>query len=336
MTRQGIRGENQNREKFIMRGGYKNDFLGANYKIELPQAGLVLQSDILYPPGLPEGETIVPYINYSLTMSKSTRQALFSAANVDLDKMKKVPSKKGRKWFIDMRVGKENQVPNYPYRHSLWDRGHLTRRTAVTWGKNVDFATKASNDSCAYTNACMQHKNFNEDEWRAVEILVSKFEKAKKLSVLTGPVFTRADRYYTKEFEDDPVRIPAAFWKILSYVSSDQKLKTQAYIFFQDLPTIKSSKARARIRLKDMQVTTTEISLWTGLEFDHVLFDSNPLKFYSGPESISIKKRKELLTKYPDTLQLDAGIPGQQSVGVAREAFPLEDFYELIDEISWV
>lgn len=42
-----------------------------------------------------------------------------------------------------------------------------------------------------------------------------------------------------------------------------------------------------------MQVTTTEISLWTGLEFDRVLFDSNPLKFYSGPEAITVKKRND-------------------------------------------
>ncbi len=250
--------------------------------------------------------------------------------------MQKVPGKKGRNWFIDRRVGAENQIPNYPYQGTLWDRGHLTRRTAVTWGKDVDYATRASNDSCAYTNACMQHKNFNEDDWRAVELLVSHFEDADKLTVITGPVFTRADRYYTREFEDFPVRIPAAFWKILSYVGDDQKLKTQAFVFFQDLPSIRNAKGRARIRLKDMQVTTTEISLWTGLEFDQVLFDSNPLKFYSGPEAITVKKRNELIKKHPDLVELDAGIGGDKSVGAAREKFPLEDFYELIAEVSWV
>lgn len=319
-----------------IREGYRDDFLGAAHKIGLPEAGLALQSDVLQPPELPDGEVVVPYINYSLLMSVSTKQALYSAANVDNGKLKKVPSRKGRNWFVDSRVGADNQIANYPYQGSQWDRGHLTRRTAVTWGDNVNFATKASNDSCAYTNACMQHKNFNEDEWRAVEVLVSDFDGATKLTVITGPIFTRSDRYFTREFEDYPVRIPSGFWKIVSYVDKNNKLRTQAYVFFQDLPTIRSSKGRSRLRLKDMQVTTTEVAQWTGLEFEQVLFDSNPLKFYSGPESISVKKRRELLEKDPDTVVLEVGIPTGPAAAKARDEFPLEDFYELIAEVSWV
>ena len=85
-----------------------------------------------------------------------------------------------------------------------------------------------------------------------------------------------------------------------------------------------------------MQVTTTEVSFWTGLEFDKVLFETNPLKFYSGPEIISIKKRNALLKKHSTLVELDAGIAGAHSVDQAREKFPLEDFYELIAEVSWV
>lgn len=319
-----------------MRNGYQEIFLGDAHKIAPPVPGLALQADVLQPPGLPDGEIIVPYINYSLVMSRSTKQALYSVANIDLDKMQTVSGKKGRNWFVDPRVGKENQIPNYPYKNSPWDRGHLTRRTAVTWGANVNEATKASNDSCAYTNACMQHENFNEDDWRAIETLVSEFEEARKLSVMTGPVFTQADRFFIRELRDEPVRIPAAFWKTLSYVGQDGTLKTQAYIFFQDLPSIKNKKGRARLRVKDMQVTTTELSLWTGLEFDQAMFDSNPLKFYSGPQSISVKKRKEILTKAPETLALDAGIAEGNAIDAARSELPINDFYDLIAEISWV
>lgn len=319
-----------------MRNGYNENFLGKNHKIAMPRPGLALQSDTLIPPGIEGEDCVIPYINYSLIMSKSTKQALVSAANIDKDKELKVPSKKGRNWFVDARVGADNQITNYPYQGTLWDRGHLTRRSAVTWGEDTDFVTKASNDSCAYTNACMQHKNFNEDDWRAIETLVSEHKDANQLTVLTGPIFTKADRYYTREFQDFAVRIPSAFWKILSYVGDDKELKTQAYIFFQDLPSIRNSKGRARIKLKDMQVTTTEISFWTGLEFDQILFSSNPLKFYSGPECITIKKRKELLEKHQLMVELDAGIAGNHSVGTARQSLPLEDFYEVIDEVSWV
>lgn len=72
----------------------------------------------------------------------------------------------------------------------------------------------------------MQHKKFNEDEWRAVELLVSEFKLANKITVITGPVFTRTDRFYIKEFDDYPVRIPSAFWKIISYVDRNQNLNT--------------------------------------------------------------------------------------------------------------
>ncbi len=320
-----------------MRNGYQKDFLGANNIIELPEPDLALQPDILRPPGLSEGEIVVPYIHYSLVMSRSTKQALYSAANVDLDKMITVPKGKGRKWFYDNRVGKENQITNYAYTGTQWDRGHLTKRTAVTWGDSEAFVTMASNDSCAYTNASMQHANFNEDEWRAVELLVSKFKIASKLIVLTGPIFTIADRFFIRNYDDFPVRIPAAFCKILTYFDSNtNKLSTQAYIFFQDVPTVKSSKGRSRLRLKNLQVTTTEVSQWTGLVFDQKMFDSNPLKFYDGPESISTKTHKALLNKDPETVTLDEGIVGENSIAGARRKFPLDEFYDLVNEIRWI
>jgi len=317
-----------------MRDGYDPVFLGANYRIDLPEPGLVLAADVLQPPLLPEGTTVVPYIHFSLIMSRKTKQALYSAANVDNTQYQTVSGSRGRVWFRDNRIGLENQIPNYPYEGTRWDRGHLTRRTAVTWGDEAT-ALNASNDSCSYANACMQHKNFNEDEWREVERLVSR-NKNEKYCVVTGPIFTQADRYFTREFNDEPVRIPSGFWKIISYVDKqDRELKTQAFIFFQSLDTIRNSADDDRIDLFDMQVTTTEVAQWTGLEFAKVLYDSNPLKFYSGPERISLKERRNLLNQ-DDTIEIDAGIPGEKSVGTLRRSLPLGDLYELIREVSWV
>ena len=105
---------------------------------------------------------------------------------------------------------------------------------------------------------------------------------------------------------------------------------------FRDLPSIRSARARPRMRLKDLQVTTTELSHWTGLEFDAALLDSNPLIFYTGPEAISIKKRRALLEKHPNTFELDASIVGTNSIVTARDKLPLGDFYDLIGELSWI
>ncbi|WP_338396187.1 hypothetical protein [Fulvitalea axinellae] len=99
---------------------------------------------------------------------------------------------------------------------------------------------------------------------------------------------------------------------------------------------MRSSKGRARLRLKNMQVTTTEVSQWTSLNFDAKQIDSNPLKFYDGPESIRAKDYRDLMNKNPDTVALDEGIVGLRSVSEARNRLPLEEFYDLIDEVRWV
>ncbi|RJG42396.1 DNA/RNA non-specific endonuclease [Motilimonas pumila] len=115
-----------------IRSGYQADFLSP-YSILLPSPNLALAGDVLQPPNLPAGETVIPYVHYSLVMSKSNKQALYSAANVDNAKGQLISGSKGRKWFIDQHVGFDNQISNFAYRQSPWDRGHLTRRTAVTW-----------------------------------------------------------------------------------------------------------------------------------------------------------------------------------------------------------
>lgn len=316
-----------------MRDGYQENFL-SNFSIALPQPSLALEGDILQPPGLRHGQKVVPYIHYSLLMSSSTKQAIYSAANVDNSKQQTISGSKGRKWFIDERVGRENQITNDAYTKTPWDRGHLTRRTAITWG-SFDTALAASNDSCAYTNASMQHKRFNEDEWRIPELAVSKFKLAKgnKLVVMTGPIFTTCDRFFSKGMGFDAVRIPSAFWKTITYVDLDGDLVTSAYIFFQDTDTLRTNKAKQRIQLRSFRVTTTELQLWTGLVFDTQMFESNPLKFYDGPETIRVNELKDLSTKTKALLA--AGVATTTAVKAARHKMKLDALYELIEELSW-
>jgi endonuclease G len=316
-----------------MRVGYQNDFL-ANFIIELPEPSLSLAGDVLAPTGLPEGETVIPYIHYSIIMSKSTKQALYSAANVDNNNQQTVSGSKGRKWFIDERVGRDNQITNDAYTGTPWDRGHLTRRTAVTWG-DCSTALAASNDSCSYTNASMQHKRFNEDEWRVPETAVAKFSLAKdnKLIVMTGPVFSICDRFFTKRYGFEAVRIPSGFWKTLTYVDMNDNLVTAAYIFFQDTDTLRTTKAKKRIRLRNFRVTTTELQLWTGLQFSKQMFDSNPLQFYSGPEAIKVNKLKDLSNSTEALLA--AGVIEGDAYDEAKISLDLDTLYELVEELSW-
>ena len=143
----------------------------------------------------------------------------FSAANLDQDDFKSV---QGWRWFIDPRIGLDNQISNQAYRNNEWDRGHLIRRTAVTWGSTYE-AKRASSDSCSYANAFLQHENFNQDEWRVPERIVAHFSKDKnnKLFVFTGPVLTDFDSWFMQNGMVEPVRIPSGFWKVVVYVDKD-------------------------------------------------------------------------------------------------------------------
>ncbi len=176
--------------------GYDPEFLGENFKIDIPWINHEVFADVLKRDELRKSY-IADYLHYSVVMSKMNRQAYMSVCNLDQTQYRSVS---GRNWFRDARIGFENQLDNRYYKGTanLWDRGHLTRRTAVTWGASDHIARKASNDSCSYANACLQHRNFNQDEWRIPEKLAERFDRDLngRLSIMTGPLFTENDRWF--------------------------------------------------------------------------------------------------------------------------------------------
>ena len=276
-----------------LRKGYNALFLDDGVEVPMPTVGLEQSDDIVRREGLREGH-IADYVHYSVVMSKSNRQAFFSAANLDQGALKRVS---GRRWFVDSRLGGENQVGPEAYTRNVWDRGHLTRRTAVTWGETSYEAKRASNDSCSYANASFQHENFNQDEWRVPEEVVHHFERDlnDRLCVFTGPVFTEIDRWYTRASDEPPVRIPSGFWKVIAYIGRDtRELECQSYVMYQDDLFMRDKRGRHSIQSRNYQVTVTEIERLTGLEFPEELYARNPLFFNpregvnDGPEGFEV------------------------------------------------
>ena len=279
------------------RKGYNEEFLGKSHPLPLPKIDLEYEKQILENPSFRENY-IVDYVHYSLVMNARTRQAFYSAANVDQKKLNDKVS--ARNWFIDSRVGEENQVGPEAYDRNEWDRGHLTRRADITWGNEYE-AKMGSNDSCSYANACMQHENFNQDEWTVPEEVILNLDKTAngKICVFTGPVFTKIDRWYNRSGLADPVRIPSAFWKVAAYVDKEtDKIACQAYLMYQDNLFCADKRGHLSIRLHNYQVTITEIESLTGIVFPEELFHANPLYFYErenindGPEAYVAPKRK--------------------------------------------
>ncbi len=284
--------------------GYDPDFLGDDFSVDIPWIDYEVFADVLKRDELRKN-FIADYLHYSVVMSRKNRQAYLSVCNLDQTKYRSV---KGRNWFIDHRIGAENQLDNsyYKGRTNLWDRGHLTRRTAVTWGDSDYIARRASNDSCSYANACLQHRNFNEDEWRIPEKIASRFDRDLngRLSIMTGPLFTENDRWFEPQgYDVPPGRIPSGFWKIIYYIDKKKTeeagkkiLGCEAYLVDQDKLSLRDDDGAEDIKIHTLQVTITELADLTGIQFAQPLYDANPLWYHvrddrdiSEPERYEIK-----------------------------------------------
>lgn len=272
-----------NERRLKMSEGYKTDFIDDDKIIPLPTFSPDIEADILRGDKLKDGY-IRDYLHYSVVMSKSKRQAIYSIANLDQGKFKQV---KGRNWFVDPVIGSKNQLDNRYYYKNPWDRGHITRRTAVTWGDSSYTARKASNESCSFANATLQHENFNQDEWRVPELYIQSFDRARngKISIITGSIFTENDRFYVpRNARVEPARVPSGFWKIIYYIDKKKSaaageaiIGCEAFIVYQDDISLRDKSAQKHVDIKTYQVTTSEIEDLTGLYFGEDLYNSNPL-----------------------------------------------------------
>lgn len=268
--------------------GYDPEFLGENFKIDIPWINHEVFADVLKRDELRKSY-IADYLHYSVVMSKMNRQAYMSVCNLDQTQYRSVS---GRNWFRDARIGFENQLDNRYYKGTanLWDRGHLTRRTAVTWGASDHIARKASNDSCSYANACLQHRNFNQDEWRIPEKLAERFDRDLngRLSIMTGPLFTENDRWFgPSEYDVPPGRVPSGFWKILYYIdkkkteaAGEEVLGCEAYRVYQDDLSMHDMEGDESIEIDTLQVSISELADLTGIEFPEPLYNANPLWYH--------------------------------------------------------
>jgi endonuclease G len=143
--------------------GYRADFLGdePEHQIAMPHFTPELARSVLLQDGSQEA-AFTDYATYTVAMHQGYRAPLFAALNIHREGD---PGTKSRaKWRIDERVGVENQLGPEYYADNPWDRGHIARREAAAWGPSKREAQIADDDTYYYTNAALQHKNFNRDE----------------------------------------------------------------------------------------------------------------------------------------------------------------------------
>jgi endonuclease G len=235
--------------------GYNVAFLGPGYSVPLPMIGGAMADDVLFPGG---GDPVLRYRHFSLVMSKSRRQAIYTAVNIDGMNLKDLRRKKDV-WYYDPRIGKDDQCGPELYEDNDIDRGHLVRRLDPVWGED---AQEGNEDTFHFTNCSPQHKNLNQKTWLNLEDYIARNAKkyGMKVNVFTGAVFRSDDRVYREKY-----RIPAEFWKLAVMVKDDGKLSATAYL--QTQKNLIDNLEFAYGPYKTYQVPVATIEDLTGLDF---------------------------------------------------------------------
>ncbi|MBX3727334.1 MAG: DNA/RNA non-specific endonuclease [Xanthomonadales bacterium] len=251
-------------DSFDDRDGYREDFLGdGDRRVPLPQLGRWADDVAPVAGGAAGSPQVARYRHFSVAVSRSRRQALYAAVNIDGTQLRRVP--RSDRWLIDERFADAHQLGNEIYRNNDLDRGHLVRRLDPVWGSAAE-AAQANADTFHYVNSAPQHKHLNQREWNDLEdyILDSTEIHDLRVSVITGPVMREEDRSYR-----DLVRLPREFWKVAALVNAQTgRLASAGYILSQgDMIQGITEAAFVFGEFRTYQVPIALIEAATGLSF---------------------------------------------------------------------
>lgn len=191
------------------------------YKIPLP--GIKDQDSIAT---LLNGNgTELKYHHHSVVMNKKRKFAWYSASNIDGNTWE--PVERTGEFFKCNQIDESLQLGDELYkaigggrgRKNDFDEGHLTSFQEVLWGGKGE-CELAGNDTFFFTNCVPQHSLLNRGAWKSLEQYVTKKGADKNdiaVSVFSGPLFNSRDPYFIKMVNDEYIRIPGAFWKIIYY-----------------------------------------------------------------------------------------------------------------------
>jgi endonuclease G, mitochondrial len=171
-------------------------------------------------------------------------------------------------WRIDPRIPQADQVGEFYYARNKFDRGHLTRREDLEFGKSPELALGSAGDTCHFTNCTPQHAGFNQSRqiWQGIErhVLEEAIVKGKyNAQILTGPIFDDSDPDYKA------IQYPVQYWKIVAALNSAGELFATAYLASQaDVIARLGIEADVPFSpFKLFQVKISEIERLTGLSF---------------------------------------------------------------------
>ncbi|MFD6319849.1 DNA/RNA non-specific endonuclease [Methylorubrum thiocyanatum] len=244
-------------ELFAGRAGYDAGFL-EGFPVVLPKPLCIRADDVLQVDGSRDGR--LDYTHFSVVMSKSRRLAMFVAVNIEGQSSRKI-ERGDDQWFLDGRIPPEAQIGEELYVGNDLDRGHLVRREDPNWGEEAE---TANDDTFHFTNCTPQMAGFNQKTWLGLEnyILHNTRKWRERVTVFTGPVFGSNDLLYRG------VRIPLAYWKVVSFLTDDGRPSASAYMIDQEREI--GSLEAAFGRYKTYQRSVRYISELTLLDFGNL------------------------------------------------------------------
>ncbi len=275
------------------RNGYDANFLGAgSLAVPLPTLSAKAKANMLKISGN-SGE--LKYWNYSVVINKKRGLAFFSAANIDPALGK--GNRSGDGWIRDTRVDKLDraaQIGNeyYEKQNTLeaedrsktpFDKGHLTRREDLQWGRTEKLAKRNGDDSFHFPNCAPQHFEFNQARkvngiWNRLEQMTTAIaDDGVQFCVFNGPIFDAPASVYGEDgklrlnlrgkSQADPrikgVVVPKLFYKVIVWPQG-KKLRVAAFVVTQEdlLAKLETNKNAKESSLLESGLSENEVRLY--------------------------------------------------------------------------
>lgn len=220
---------------------------------------------------------VLPYTHFSVVQRPDRRLAAATVVAVDGAALVDV-ERGGDPWFLDPRLGPDEQAGAELYARNDFDRGHLVRRRDPGWGAD---AAEADADTFSYANAAPQAARFNQslDLWLGLEdhVLAHARRWGRRLVVVTGPVFADDDPEYRG------VRIPRRFYKVVAYLlpqpadldpTREVSVLATAGFVLDQTPLVAGIVGSARVQgapelggFRTFQVPVADVAELTALDF---------------------------------------------------------------------
>lgn len=250
-----------------VRPGFETDFL-------TPDVGLPSITGV--------GEEL-RYLHFSVIMNPARRLAWYAAYNMAHPPLRP-PRRERDVWLPDPLLPRAFQPLDEHYQASPYDRGHLVRPLAVSWGEER-LAAIARRHSFFFTNSAPRHLDMNRPWARALADWEARVVAERGRAIgFSGPILREDDPFFRDVSQTlgrlvahQTFRLPRAFWKVVVAPGSDEKLSLAAFLL--DQRALPGSRARspsaARAYDPENHLATLEtIETETGIEFSEVLHEA--------------------------------------------------------------